>query len=677
LRRNRVLLPGITVLIRLVVTVREAAAERMHTTLGGAATAVDPMLPGRLRASLTVADGSRFSEMESWRRAPTRVSGPGLVKALDRAADLEGLGVRSADCSTVPANRIAALARYGLDSKAPTLQELAEPRRTATLLAMARHLDAVAIDDALDLFALLMATRLINPARAASATERLATLPRLERASRMLAVAHRELFKTLDAAAQVETGLDVAAIWAVLEQVASREQLADAVGVVEELVPADDGSAESAMRVVLGERYRTVRPFLGLLGNSGSLAAAAGGAKVLAAVKALPELAARKVTTKPLRDSDIDADLVPPMWQRAVYANPGLAQGAVDRDAYVVCVLEQLHKALRVRDIFAAPSHRWADPRAQLLVGPAWEAVRPEILDGLGLALPVHEHLRGMVMVLDAAWTQLADRLTEAGDASTMRIVPGAGGRMRLSVEHLDALDIPESLTELRELTAAMLPRIDLPELLLEVHAWTGFLHAYVHVSGGRTRMNDLPVSVAALLIAEACNVGLVPVTDPNVEALTRGRHSHVDQNYLLCSVPAARPGRPTDPYRRSTLLELRTSGGSLECLHMGAGRDQERAREWDRPVYHASQGRSGGHAALRRLLRRKPRQDRRLPQPQVVRFSCSPTSWSWRTGAACSATPRTVATPLTAGRRPPRAAGVRAGGRWARVGRARGRRRR
>jgi len=54
---------------------------------------------------------------------------------------------------------------------------------------MTRHLDAVAIDDALDLFALLMATRLINPARSASAAERLASLPRLERASRLLAVA--------------------------------------------------------------------------------------------------------------------------------------------------------------------------------------------------------------------------------------------------------------------------------------------------------------------------------------------------------------------------------------------------------------------------------------------------------------------------------------------------------
>jgi len=71
-------LPGITVLTRLVRTVREAAAQRMHTSLAAAATAVDPMLPGRLWASLAVPEGFRFSEMDSWRRAPTRVSGQGL-----------------------------------------------------------------------------------------------------------------------------------------------------------------------------------------------------------------------------------------------------------------------------------------------------------------------------------------------------------------------------------------------------------------------------------------------------------------------------------------------------------------------------------------------------------------------------------------------------------------------
>src|ERR1035437_2689839 len=121
-----------------------------------------------------------------------------MVRALDRAADLAGLRVREADCSAVPANRIAAMARYGLGSKAPILAALAEPRRTATLVAITRHLDAAAVDDAPDLFALLMATTLVNPARAASNTDRLAPLPRLETASRLPARANRELLVTLE-----------------------------------------------------------------------------------------------------------------------------------------------------------------------------------------------------------------------------------------------------------------------------------------------------------------------------------------------------------------------------------------------------------------------------------------------------------------------------------------------
>ena len=36
--------------------------------------------------------------------------------------------------------------------------------------------------------------------------------------------------------------------------------------------------------------------------------------------------------------------------------------------------------------------------------------------------------------------------------------------------------------------------------------------------------MSGLVVSVAALLVAEACNVGLTPVADPNNPAVTRGR---------------------------------------------------------------------------------------------------------------------------------------------------------
>jgi TnpA family transposase len=59
--------------------------------------------------------------------------------------------------------------------------------------------------------------------------------------------------------------------------------------------------------------------------------------------------------------------------------------------------------------------------------------------------------------------------------------------------------------------------------------------------------MDDLPISVAAVLVAEACNVGLRPVVKPTVPALTRDRLSHVDQNYVRAETHAAANARLID----------------------------------------------------------------------------------------------------------------------------------
>ncbi len=360
----------------------------------------------------------------------------------------------------IPANRQQVLARTGLGSKASALARLGEPKRTATLVAVVRHLEAAAVDDTLDLLALLMATRLFSPARRASAEQRLAMLPRLEKASKTVARAGRVLLDQLAAAEDSGTRLDVAALWAAVERIAPRVVVAGAIDLVEELVPDDDGSADSAMRAALAGRYNTVRPFLTLLGESAALHAAPGGERVLAAVRALPELARRRVTQKPLTGEEIDSELVTPAWKRAVYASTELPAGAVDRDAYVVCVLEALHRALGRRDVYARPSHRWADPRALLLDGQRWEAVREDVLAGLSLTDPAPAHLARQLITLDAAWKQTAARLGEAGDDARARVVPGPNGRARLVVDHLDALDEPDSLVWLRATAQTMMPRV-------------------------------------------------------------------------------------------------------------------------------------------------------------------------------------------------------------------------
>ena len=159
-----------------------------------------------------------------------------------------------------------------------------------------------------------------------------------------------------------------------------------------------------------------------MLGESKALDAAPGGRRILTGVQRLPALSRRKVVEKPLLPREVDDKLVPSHRRKAVYANADLPEGAVDRDAYVVCVLEQLFGALKRRDIFASPSHRWSDPRARLLQGKGWEAVREDVLAGLSLDEDAEWHLRELVDVLDATWKQMAERLEEAGDDAKISI---------------------------------------------------------------------------------------------------------------------------------------------------------------------------------------------------------------------------------------------------------------
>lgn len=58
--------------------------------------------------------------------------------------------------------------------------------------------------------------------------------------------------------AEHEADLDVAALWAAVEEAVPHRAVAGAVATVESLMPEEDGSAEAAMREKLALRYSTV-----------------------------------------------------------------------------------------------------------------------------------------------------------------------------------------------------------------------------------------------------------------------------------------------------------------------------------------------------------------------------------------------------------------------------------
>lgn len=197
LRERRTLLPGVSTLVRLVASRREAASTRLWETLYALLTDEQKSL---LDSLLDVADGQRYSTLDALRRPPTRVSGPAMIGALERAAEILGLGFGEVDASVVPPRRLAELSRYGMEGKATLLRRHPDSRRLATLLAPVVYLQTRAVDDALDLLDVLITSKLLSRAERESNKLKVKTWPKLGKASIRLAAVVGVLMEVTSAA---------------------------------------------------------------------------------------------------------------------------------------------------------------------------------------------------------------------------------------------------------------------------------------------------------------------------------------------------------------------------------------------------------------------------------------------------------------------------------------------
>ena len=200
-----------------------------------------------------------------------------------------------------------------------------------------------------------------------------------------------------------------------------------------------------------------------------------------------------------------------------------------DLRAYTFCALDELRTAIRRRDVFVSPSWHYADPRIGLLTGGEWDTARPIICRTLGFTSDPAPVLSALVQELDQTYRAVAARLP---NNSAVRFET-VDGRKELVLSPFDKLEEPPSLLALRDAVATRLPRVDLPEILLEIAARTGFTDAFTHITERTARAADLSTSLCAVLLAEACNTGLEPLVHNDIPALRRDRLSWVNQNYI------------------------------------------------------------------------------------------------------------------------------------------------
>ena len=500
---HKVLLPGCSTLERYIARLRSRVEERLWHALGRGISSEQQV---RLESLLLVPVGSRSSPLDQLRKGPVMVSSRSLVVALMRLHSVRELGIRLPAAARIPATRVAALARFAGAAKVSAILRLPNPRRLATLVAFVHCLEASAQDDGLEVLEVLL-RELFGDAIKADKKSRLRTLKDLDQAAATLASACQMLLDTSLPDGDLRTRL--------FEKI-PRNALTLALEGVNALIrPADDVYYQE-----LEAKYKTVRCFLPALVEHIRFGTNVTGQPVVAAFDWLRSNIARK---KP--GNDAPREVIRKPWQRHVLRE----DGNVDFHAYTFCVLNELHIALRRRDVFVSPSWRYADPRAGLLDGMEWEATRPIICRTLGLSAQPEPTLSALANELDRTYRAVAARLP---DNPAVRF-DQVGDKQELVLSPLDKLDEPASLIALRERVAGMLPRVDLPELILEVAARTGFTDAFTHLSERTARATDLPICLCAVLMAEACNTGPEPLIRGDIPALKRDRLSWVDQNYV------------------------------------------------------------------------------------------------------------------------------------------------
>jgi len=532
--QNKVLLPGATTLSRLISEVRERATNRLWHRLSAVPSIEQKE---KLNTLLEVPEGYRTSRFDRFRKGPVTISGPAFNQAIDRFTELKLFGMSELDFSGIPPVRLKNLARHAGMISMHKIARMPENKRTAILAAFVKAYEIIALDEALDVLDLLI-TDIAGQAKKLGQKKRLRTLKDLDKSALTLA---KVCAFILDE--EMETEDLRAAIFAQF----SRDNLAASVATVNDLArPFDDNFQQEMI-----EQYGRVRIFLPKLLNEIDFRAAPAGKMTLEVIDYLSSLANSRKQF--LEDAPLDILTTP--WKRLVFDK----DGRVTKRGYTLCFLDKLQDSLRRRDVYVENSERWGDPRAKLLQGADWQANRIQVCRSLGHTLNPKDAIDGLVRQLDATFKKVAANFDDNNSVN----LDMSGKRPTLTITNLDKVEEPPSLTFLSKQVNELLPAVDLTELLLEINAHTGFADEFSHVSESNARADDLDISICAVLVAEACNIGLEPLIKPQVPALTRHRLSWVKQNYLRAETLVKANAKLVD-HQATLSLAKRWGGGEV-----------------------------------------------------------------------------------------------------------------
>ena len=474
LRERKVLLPAPDTIERIGFAGRVIARRRAEAALISGLSAEKLQ---SLDDLLTVDPEIRQTRFHWLRSAPDAPGATNLVTLTDRIAFIRALDIDPRLQARIHSGRWEQMVREGDVTPAWLAADFNASRRRATIIAQIIKLGQKLTDAAVTMFIKLIG-RLFSQANNRKKQRHVNT--RMETAKAL------RLFLDTISALQCANDNDEDAI-ETLDRHVGWHRLVQAKPTLAAMVEDNDASP----LLIAAEQYANVRNYAGRFLLTFTFHSSRRYDPLLAAIETLRSLYAEGRRVLPER--------VPIAHLGAAERKLIFGQAKADRRLYEIATLAALRERLRSADIWVEGSRAFRPINENFMPRPTFTKLKETDQLGLGVQRDGVAWLTEMQQLLDFNLKRLAHRARNGKlegvrlDAGTLIVTPLAS-------------EVPAAADELNIELSEMYPLVEVPDLLRDVHEWTGFADQFTHV-----RTGDSPQNIPAMLagtLADATNLG-------------------------------------------------------------------------------------------------------------------------------------------------------------------------
>lgn len=477
LRKNKIILPAITTLERMVWEARAMAERKLFNTVNQSLTIEQKE---KLEVIITSQHPSESNKtILGWLKEPPGHPSPDtFLKVIERLEYIRGMELETVQISHLHRNRLLQLSRLGSRYEPYAFRDFQENKRYSILTVYLLHLTQELTDKAFEIHDRQILS-LLSKGRKAQEEIQKQNGKKLN---------EKVIHFTNIGQALIKAKQEKLDVFKVLESVIEWNSFVSSVEEAQELArPADYDYLD-----LLQKRFYSLRKYTPTLLRVLEFHSTKANESLLQAVeiiRGMNESGKRKVP------DDSPVDFISKRWKKHLYEDDGTS---INRHYYEMAVLTELREHVRAGDVSIVGSRQYRDFEEYLFSEDTWNQTKENTR--LSVSLSVDDYMVERTSSLNERLKWLAANSNKLDGVSLEK--------GRLSLARLEK-DVPEEAKKFSASLYQMLPRIKLTDLLMDVAHITGFHEQFTHASNNRKPDKEETIIIMAALLGMGMNIGL------------------------------------------------------------------------------------------------------------------------------------------------------------------------